>query len=51
MFNNIDAKSIENFVQALYILMQGMGGVFLFMGIFYLLVWALEKLFKPKVEP
>lgn len=41
---------MENFVSALKILLQGMGGVFLFMGIFYLLIWALEKLFKTKRE-
>jgi len=46
-----DANTMENFRWALYVLVQGMGGVFLFMGIFYLLIWALGKIFKPKTRP
>ncbi|MGI6197763.1 MAG: OadG-related small transporter subunit [Candidatus Cloacimonadaceae bacterium] len=47
----LDANTLDNFLTALYVLVQGMGGVFLFMGIFYLLVWALGKIFKPKTRP
>lgn len=40
---------MENFGQALLILVQGMGGVFVIMAVFYLMILALEKLFKNKV--
>lgn len=36
--------------RSLLILLQGMGGVFFFMGLFYLLIIALEKVFEPKKE-
>ncbi|HPV14423.1 MAG TPA: OadG-related small transporter subunit [Candidatus Cloacimonadota bacterium] len=47
----LDANTMENFLWALYVLVQGMGGVFLFMGVFYLLIWTLEKIFKQKARP
>ncbi|HRY84097.1 MAG TPA: OadG-related small transporter subunit [Candidatus Cloacimonadota bacterium] len=42
------ATVMENFSAALLIMLQGMAGIFLFMAIFYLLIYGLEKLFKPK---
>lgn len=41
---------MTDFGRSLLILLQGMGGVFFFMGLFYLLIMALEKLFAPKKE-
>ncbi|HOY84386.1 MAG: hypothetical protein LHW45_02725 [Candidatus Cloacimonetes bacterium] len=38
----------QNFTRSLLILLQGMGGIFVFMGLFYGLIIALEKIFKEK---
>lgn len=38
---------MDNFSQAMLILVQGMAGIFFFMALFYLLILALEKVFKP----
>ncbi|HNU54358.1 MAG TPA: OadG-related small transporter subunit [Candidatus Syntrophosphaera sp.] len=45
------ATTMQNFTQSLLILLQGMGGIFLFMGLFYGLIVALEKIFQGKKEP
>lgn len=39
-----------NVQYALWLMGQGMLGIFLFMGSFYLLIYLLEKLFKPKEQ-
>lgn len=51
MINAISDTTISNFGQAMLILVQGMSGIFLFMGLFYLLILALEKVFKPRTQP
>ncbi|MDI3503479.1 MAG: hypothetical protein PWP64_415 [Candidatus Cloacimonadota bacterium] len=40
----------ETLQYALWIMGQGMLGIFIFMGIFYLLIYALEKIFTVKKE-
>lgn len=40
----------ENFVASLSILGKGMLGIFVFMLMFYLLIYGLERVFKPKQE-
>ena len=42
------ATKMQNFTQSLLILLQGMGGIFLFMGLFFVLIVALELIFKEK---
>jgi len=32
-------------------MVQGMLGIFIFMAVFYLLIYALEHLFRPKEKP
>lgn len=44
------ASVAQNFTQSLLILVEGMGGIFLFMGLFYALILVLEKLFQGKKE-
>lgn len=41
---------IENFGAAMYLMFQGMVGIFIFMILFYLLIFGLEKIFKEKKE-
>ncbi|MCB5247580.1 MAG: OadG-related small transporter subunit [Candidatus Cloacimonetes bacterium] len=38
----------QNFTRSLLILLQGMGGIFVFMALFFGLIVALEKIFKEK---
>ncbi len=45
------ATRAGNFAQSLLILLQGMGGIFVFMGLFFGLIVALKKIFKEKKEP
>ncbi len=40
----------QNFTRSLLILLQGMGGIFVFMALFYGLIVALEKIFKEKKQ-
>ncbi len=42
------ASTAQNFSAAMLILVQGMAGIFVFMGLFYALIAGLEKLFKDK---
>lgn len=37
-----------NLQYSLWMMFQGMLGIFLFMGVFYLLIYGLEKLIPPK---
>jgi hypothetical protein len=39
-----------NLSKSLSIMVQGMMGIFIFMGIFYLLVYSLDKIFKTRDE-
>lgn len=48
MSSLIIATVMENFSASLLIMVQGMAGIFLFMAIFYLLIYGLEKIFKPR---
>lgn len=41
---------METVQYSLWIMGQGMLGIFLFTGIFYLLIFGLEKIFNPKSE-
>mgnify|MGYP001213398079 CR=1 FL=1 len=41
-------STMQNVKLALEILVQGMLGIFIFMAVFYLLIFALEHLFRPK---
>jgi len=41
---------IETLQYALWIMHQGMLGIFIFTGIFYLLIYTLEKIFTVKQE-
>ena len=41
-------STMQNVKTALEILVQGMLGIFIFMAVFYLLIFALEHLFRPK---
>lgn len=40
----------ENFTKSLVILAQGMGGIFLFMALFYGLIRLLERVFREKKQ-
>lgn len=40
----------QNFSGAMLILVQGMAGIFVFMGVFYALIIALERIFRSKTE-
>jgi hypothetical protein len=40
----------QNFTQSMWILVQGMAGIFVFMGVFFALIVALEKIFSRKEE-
>ncbi|MBW6514705.1 MAG: hypothetical protein K0B87_08120 [Candidatus Syntrophosphaera sp.] len=42
------SATMENFTRSLVILVQGMAGIFVFMAVFYLVIFALERLFKEK---
>ena len=44
------ATMAQNFTHSLLILLQGMEGIFVFMGLFFGLIVALEKLFKDKKD-
>ncbi len=44
------ATVAQNFARSLLILLQGMGGIFVFMGVFYGLIVALEKIFQTKKD-
>ena len=35
---------------SLWMMVAGMGGIFVFMALFYLLIYVLERVFKPKVS-
>jgi len=49
MFETIVASSYH--VQyALWIMFAGMGGIFVFMAIFYVLIYMLDKYIKPKAN-
>lgn len=50
MLTPLAATTAYNFSQALLILLQGMAGIFVFMGVFYALILGLEKLFKDKTS-
>ncbi|HNX03059.1 MAG TPA: OadG-related small transporter subunit [Candidatus Cloacimonas sp.] len=41
-------STMQNVKTALEILVQGMLGIFIFMAVFYLLIFALEHFFRPK---
>ncbi|NLW19158.1 MAG: OadG family protein [Candidatus Cloacimonetes bacterium] len=49
MFQMLIATTSQNFKQSLLILLIGMAGVFVFMGLLFGLIVALEKLL-PRVE-
>lgn len=40
----------ENFGTSLLYMLQGMAGIFVFMGLFYAIIVGLEKMFKDKPE-
>lgn len=40
----------DNFGTSLVYLVQGMAGIFVFMGLFYAIIFGLEKMFKDKPE-
>ncbi len=42
---------MTNFLQALNIMVLGMAGIFLFMGVFYIVIYALELLFRDRKQP
>ncbi|HNX38228.1 MAG TPA: OadG-related small transporter subunit [Candidatus Cloacimonadota bacterium] len=44
------SSTIENFGAAMYLMLQGMAGIFIFMILFYLLIFGLEKIFQEKKE-
>lgn len=46
----ISQQAFDNFWNALVITGQGMTGIFIFMGLFYLAIKALDKLFPYKAE-
>ncbi len=48
MIYTLLATVTQNFTQSLLILLQGMGGIFVFLGMFFGLIVALEKIFKEK---
>ena len=50
MISIILATVAQNFTHSLLILLQGMGVIFVFMGLFFGLIVALEKFFKDKKE-
>ncbi len=41
---------LETVQESLWIMVQGMLGIFIFTGIFYLLIFSLEKIFTVKKE-
>ena len=43
-------ESINVFWQTVNITIKGMGGIFIFMGIFYVLIIAIDKLFPKELE-
>lgn len=49
MFETIVASSY-NVQYALWIMIAGMGGIFVFMAIFYVLIYVLDKYIKPKAS-
>jgi len=36
---------------SLWMMLTGMVGIFIFMAVFYLLIWALDKFFTSRTEP
>lgn len=48
MLSSILNIQVTNLGASLSILVQGMLGIFIFMGIFYLLIHFLDKIFSPK---
>jgi hypothetical protein len=46
----ISIETLSNFISSLHIMWKGMLGIFIFMGIFYLLIHGLNKLFPSKKE-
>lgn len=51
MTNILLSTVAQNFTDSLLILLQGMAGIFVFMGLFFGLIVALDKIFKEKKEP
>ncbi|NLK50747.1 MAG: hypothetical protein GX294_08875 [Candidatus Cloacimonetes bacterium] len=51
MTNTLLQPDTQTILHALVVLAQGMAGVFVFMGLFYLLIAALTAVFKPKIQP
>lgn len=41
---------MDTFGMAMNLMLQGMAGIFVFMLVFYLLIYGLEKIFKQKEE-
>lgn len=46
----IMVSTIYNLKYSLWMMAQGMLGIFLFMAVFYLLIYALERIFSPKEQ-
>ena len=42
--------SLYNVQFSLWMMVQGMLGIFIFMAVFYGLIYALERIFKPRAE-
>lgn len=48
MIDSLSLDTVRNFVMSLGVMWKGMLGIFIFMGIFYLLIHGLNKLFPSK---
>lgn len=46
----IMVSTIYNLKYSLWMMAQGMLGIFLFMAVFYLLIYASERIFSPKEQ-
>lgn len=44
------STTLYNVKFSLWMMTQGMLGIFIFMAIFYMLIYALERIFTPKAE-
>lgn len=44
------SSTLYNVKFSLWMMAQGMLGIFIFMAVFYLLIFALDRLYKPKEE-
>jgi len=46
----IISTTLYNVQFSLWMMAQGMLGIFIFMALFYMLIYALERIFTPKAE-